>query len=132
MLGFRTKLPLAENPWAVLFDANTKPSPAEQKWCAEQYLMDRTEGGAEKVDRILSFIVAAKPQTDDDSKVTQVTLTPCKLCRDRMRTIAEEDPDPRITKGTEIITVHAEEPRFKKYQKLEDLYKFHKEYVDID
>jgi len=97
--------------------------------------MDRAATLEERIDKILSFVVVAKPQTDDDSKRTQVTLTPCKLCRDRMLRSAEEDAGnkpPRISLETEVITANADQTAFRKYQKVKDLLTFHGEYVEID
>ena len=138
VLGLRFKNNMAENPWAVLFDANTKPTKdGDSKWCAEQYLMDRAESVEEEIDQILSFVVVGEPQTNDDSKKTQATLTPCKLCRDRMLEIATTEDESRnmafrISLKTEVVTAHIENTGLRKYQRVEDLLTFHGEYAEID
>lgn len=131
VLGFRKTSHPGRNPWRIMFDANTKPTVHDAKWCAEQYLMDRALTTEEKFARILAFIVVGEPQTDDDSKRTQITLTPCKQCRDRMLLLTEGDT-PLIARNTEVITAHAKQTAFRKYQHVKDLSVFHKEYVEFD
>lgn len=120
-----------KNPWAVLFDANTKAAKEDAKWCAEQYLMDRATGPGEALSRILAFVVVAEPQTDDDSKRTQITLTPCKHCRDRMGQLAE-GKDAVLSPETEVITADARQTALRKFQRVKDLKVFHREYIEVD
>src|SRR5262249_9525984 len=90
-IGIREVWP-NENPWVVLFDANTKQKKSDPKYCAEQYIMDKVEDPKWDITRILGFVVVGQPQTDDDSKTTQITLTPCKMCRDRMYDMTQARP----------------------------------------
>lgn len=133
VIGLRKTAFPHENPWTVMFDANTKPKSSDKKWCAEQYLMDRMTGM--RLQKVLAFVVVGKPQIDNDSNVEQVTLTPCKMCRDRMM-LKSEETDPVITSETEVITADLRDPRFRKYQKVGDLQRFHRElppgYLEID
>jgi len=131
VVGTRTPAKEGDTPWAVLFDANTKPTANDAKWCAEQYLMDRALGAEERLERILAFVVVAQPQKDDDSQQRQITLTPCKLCRDRMSHAADSG-DGVISSETEVITADARETAFRKFQKVKDLRVFHKEYIEVD
>jgi hypothetical protein len=96
------------NPWRVLFDANTRPATDEEgrlkerrprevaesskvrKYCAELYLTDRVDPSKpevglarEKLTKSIALYLAGEPQTDNDSLRQQITLTSCKLCRDR-------------------------------------------------
>ena len=114
------------NPWLIRFNANTKPVSTDKKWCAEQYLMDDLETRDLGIQRVLSMVIVGKPQTDDDSKIHQITLTPCKLCRDRMLALAEAE-EPKISYETEIITADIRDTRYQKFQKVKDLPRFHKE-----
>lgn len=130
-LGLKRVVPQGSNPWGILFDANTKPRAQDRKWCAEQYLMDRMSSGSEAMKKVSAFVVVGKPQIDDDSRVSQITLTPCKECRDRMLSMAvqaENILDPE----TEVITANLENTGFRKIQRIRDLHRFHRQYVSLD
>jgi cytidine deaminase len=126
MVAMRTNPKFGENPWIVRFNANTKPTEHDKKWCAELYLMDEAEAPESDINSILSFVVVATPQMDDDSKVNQITLTPCKLCRDRMKTMSRGEGS-LVSPDTEVITADARDTRYRKFQKVKDLPAFHKE-----
>lgn len=134
-LGLREQQHRGENPWVVLFDANSKwPDSQTPKCCAEQYLMDRAKDAG--VAKILSFAVVAVPRPidgvmsykDDASKREQVTLTPCKQCRDNMLKFVEEG-NGFIFPDTEVITADAESKDLwkRKYQRVKNLHEFHGE-----
>jgi len=127
LIGLRNTKETKDNPWAVLFNANTKPP----KYCAEAYVMDELDESRTDIYHALAFVVVAEPQVDDDSKVTQVTLTPCKSCRTRMLEMSKAE-NPTVFADTEIITADSRHMGFRKFQKVEDLQHFHKEYTDIE
>ncbi len=123
ILGIREKKGINDNPFVVVFNANTKinkvgwaRSADDIKYCAEQYAID--EARKRGVKEILSFDIVAIPRPkatdptgfyDEDSDKTQITLTPCAACRERMEKISEEsDEGPAIvTPETEIATADA-------------------------
>ena len=128
-----------ENPWAVMFDANTKvdksggASKDGKAWCAEQYLMDRID---ESVAQVVTIAVAGEARTDDVSVlrgVQQITLTPCAMCRDRLvydERLAGEVPI--IPKQTEVVTQDVNNLGLQKLQQVGDLHRFHGESVEVD
>jgi len=132
ILGIRPMRTTADNPWKIIFNANTKPADAP-KWCAELYMMDELATPENEITQVLAFVVVGKPQRDNDSGREQITLTPCKLCRDRMLTMTLGEK-PVITPDTEVITANARDTRYRKFQKVRDLHQFHGEqkYIEID
>jgi cytidine deaminase len=130
-LGLKRVAPQGSNPWGILFDANTKPRAQDRKWCAEQYLMDRMSSGNEAMKKVTTFVVVGKPQVDDDSRVSQITLTPCKECRDRMLTMAVQN-ESILDPETEVITANLENTGFRKIQRIRDLHRFHRQFITHD
>jgi len=137
-------VPPGENPWAVLFDANTKldkeltpaPSPEGEKWCAEQNLMDRItkpqDSSEEGVQRIVSMVIVGEARPDDVSiqqDVKQITLTPCYICRRRMLFDKQltGGESPILPPDTEVYSIDANHDWRDKYQKVRDLPNFHKD-----
>ena len=128
----------SDNPWIVLFNANTKLRKQDNKWCAEQYLMDEVEKPENKISQVLGFIIVGKARADDVSHVHGVTLTPCKICRDRMMQITKKS-ESAVTPETEVFTANSENWHgvknfgLRKIQRVKDLHAFHRENeIEID
>jgi cytidine deaminase len=134
LLAVRKPTESNPNPWTVLFNANTKPSAHEKKWCAELYLLDGIER-RDDIEKIVTMATVGQAQPDDDSRRDQVTLSPCILCRNRLHELAEDEEVPWIDLYTEIYTVRAEKKGWDEKEKLlhpklfqvKDLHKFHGE-----
>ena len=129
-LGIRN-VDVGENPWVILFDANTKPRKNDPKHCAEQYIMDKIHDPKWQIYRIVSFAVVGVPQTDDESLRTQITLTPCKWCRDRMFEMTTQQPQ-IISPRTEVYTADARDPRYHKFQTVGTHHELHGEQLEKD
>ncbi len=143
MLALRRVSEEDSNPYAIAFAANTKvddnhdATPAGEKWCAEQYLMDLvaepTNPGETGIYKILSFGVVAEPRSDDKSGKLHETLTPCAICRDRMVY------DPKLTGPagivsleTEIVTQSVKDPAAKRIDPVAHLHGMHGESIEVD
>ncbi len=136
--------PKDHNPWAVLFDANTKlnadhkPSQDGVKWCAEQYLLDRIsepqDPGEMNIYKVVSVVIVAEVRADDRSGIAHKTLTPCAICRDRMRydrklTGGEE---PVLSPKTEVYTIDAEKESNTESRDIDSLHRAHGETIEVD
>lgn len=128
--------------WVVMFDANTrlnkdlKGAEDASKLCAEGYIMKRASEGVEKIDTIVQFVVTAGVRSmkddpmglkDDISQRSQMTLTPCAVCRARMIELSENENPIISDVDTEIYTRRSDKGNewIQKYQKLPDLVAFH-------
>ncbi|MEK7601342.1 MAG: hypothetical protein AAB480_02320 [Patescibacteria group bacterium] len=147
-----------ENPWRVLFDANTRPETDEgivvtqrgakelgrhsevRKYCAELYLSDRIDPSKpehglseEKLIKAIALFVVGEAQTDNDSKMKQITLTSCKLCRDRLWKMSQPvDVDgkaqrPVYDEDMPVISADARNLHNRKWQPINRLHEFHGE-----
>lgn len=140
IIGYRNVEP-SENPWVVLFDANTKPETvmgAVRKHCAELYLSDRIDPERpemglpeEKMEKALALFLVAESKTDDDSKKTQITLTCCKLCRDRLWKLSQKaegvTKSPIVTPDMPVVSANVQNLGLRKLQQVQDLHRFHGE-----
>ncbi|MFA7309847.1 MAG: hypothetical protein WC050_02980 [Candidatus Paceibacterota bacterium] len=138
IVGLRHASP-GENPWAVMFSANTKPSKNYIKQCGEWWLFEGAlkENGHRTLRRILAIHVVGEPRADDVSGpqgVTQITLTPCKICRDRMWAMSLHAPKmvqakwtPLIVPTTLVKTADYRNLGIRKYFRADELHPFHKE-----
>lgn len=140
LVGLREPTAADPNPWVIMFDANTKPTVYDDKHCAEQYLMDRAEQAMKegKLKSVKAFLIVASPRgipddpvgfMDDVSKMKQMTLTPCALCRERMTNLAKKKSPVISLDATEVITANSRSRDLwsRKYQKVKDLPAFHGE-----
>jgi hypothetical protein len=150
--------PSGENPWRVLFDANTRPETDEgvvvtqrgakelgrhadvRKYCAELYLSDRVDKNKpeqglprEKLDKAVALFVVGEAQVDNDSQIRQITLTSCKLCRDRLWKMtqpadAEGKPQQSVySEDMPVISADARNLNNRKWQPINRLHEFHGE-----
>jgi cytidine deaminase len=147
MLALREVSEKDANPWVIMFSANTKVDDDKkatkegEKWCAEQYLMDRitepTCPGEEGIKKVIAFAVSGEARSDDVSAlkgVEQITLTPCAICRDRM------NYDPELTTGeepiipltTEVVSQDINNLGIQKWQKVGEMHGFHGERREED
>ncbi len=149
VVGFR-KVQRPENPWVIVFDANTKPETvmgSVRKHCAELHVTDRIDPAKpetglpeEKMERALALFIVGEPQADDDSKVSQITLTCCKLCRNHLWKLSR--PREGVNNGniftpeTPVISANARNLGLRKLQQIKDLHRFHGElppgHIEID
>ena len=131
-LGLRRTEHPWENPWVIMFNANTKQRPENSKWCAEQYLMDEIENPKNRISQVLGFVIVGKTRADDVSHIHGITLTPCKICRDRMLSLAKK-PHSAIRLETEVFTANSGSGDdggrlgLRKIQRVKDLHAFHGE-----
>ena len=132
-----------ENPWVVLFDANTKldeekhATPEGHKWCGEQNSLDRVvhpEPGDPEIARVVKIVVTGEPRPDDRSKKPQIVLSPCHICRDRM----VYDPElvsgdhPLLPDDTEVYMFDPDIQWREKYSKVGTLHEHQGETIDRD
>lgn len=146
------------NPWRVLFDANTRPATDERglivprhplrtseisevrKYCAELYLTDRIDPGhteigspREKLTEAVAVYLAGHAQIDNDSQRTQITLTSCKLCRDRFwkKTLkVDDDGKPqRQLYSPDMVVISSDIDNLNNWkpQPIRELHSFHNE-----
>lgn len=146
MLALRDVAP-GENPWVVIFDANTKvnenheATPDAPKWCSEQHLLDRIKRPEDpseaNIYRVITITIVGEARPDDvsgEKGVRQMTLTPCKICRDRMvyDEVLTTGENIIIPGDTEIFTTDANRAWAEKLQTVNDLHKFHGEEVEAE
>jgi|GEM_PF-1427440 hypothetical protein len=127
----------SENPWRIVFDANTKPTTVMgeiRKHCSELHAMDRIDPDMQemgidedKMDKALAFFVVGQARGDDHSEIKQqITLTPCKLCRDRLWKMSQQE-NPVISEDMPVVTANANNLALRKSLPVEYLHDFHKE-----
>ena len=146
------------NPWRILFDANTRPETDEgvvrtqrgakekgrtsavRKHCAELYLSDRIDPSKpemglpeEKLTKAIGMFIVGEAQTDNDSKITQITLTSCKLCRDRLWKLTQSqnesgsEREPVYSQDMPVVSADARHLNLTKWQPINRLHTFHGE-----
>lgn len=154
VLALRHTANSTENPWVVLFDANTKLDEAHTatsdgvKWCGEMNSLDRIfePGDASEagIYRVVQMTIIGPARTDDRAEARakrvgkeakrQISLTPCHICRDRMmydKKLAGGEL-PIMPPTTEIFSADAEHDWRDKLQYVGDLHAFHGEEIESD
>lgn len=146
LVGLRKCGP-GENPWVVLFDANTRQETREpiRKHCAELHLCDRVDPKLpemglpeEEIVKGVALYVAGLPKVDDDSNKKQVAICCCKLCRDRLwkMTLRKNGKEPIMSPTMPVFTVNPSNRILKKMLPIRTLHGWHNEvppeYEEVD